>query len=256
MKKKITLFLSSLMLCLFFITGSSFAQGLLNDEANLLDGSEKTELSAKLEEISDRQGVNVAIVTMDSIDECTPEEFADDYYDEYWLGQDGILLLVNMEYSEWYISTAGYGITAITDAGRGYIADEFVPYLSDSDYITAFTKYAQLCDMFITEAKSGKPFDTGHMPKKPFPLFFIPIGLVAGLGGGFARTQMAKSDLKTVRKQKSAASYERAGSMNLMNSQDIFLYHTVQSVRKEENSGSDTHTSSSGETHGGGGGHF
>lgn len=52
----------------------------------------------------------------------------------------------------------------------------------------------------------------------------------------------------------------KAGSMNITESRDMFLYNTVTRTAKPKDNdsggGSSTHTSSSGSTHGGGGGKF
>ena len=53
----------------------------------------------------------------------------------------------------------------------------------------------------------------------------------------------------------------KKGSLNITDSSDLFLYHTVDRTAKpkdDDNSsgGSSTHTSSSGTTHGGGSGKF
>ena len=114
----------------------------LVDDAGLLDSSEEEELESELDEISERQQFDVVVVTVNSLEGKTPQDYADDFYDYngygYGSDHDGVLLLVSMEDRDWYMSTTGYGITAITDAGREYISDQFVPYLSDGEYLEAF----------------------------------------------------------------------------------------------------------------------
>ena len=131
------------------------------DMAELMDESEKSSLLSKLDEISERQQLDVVVVTVNTLDGKTPAAYADDFYDYngYGYGQnkDGVLLLVSMEDRDWYISTTGYGITAFTDKGIDYISDEFKPYLSDGDYYEAFVEYAKQCDKFMTQAGEGKP---------------------------------------------------------------------------------------------------
>lgn len=230
---------------------------LLSDQANLLTKEEKEALQQKLTKISSENKVNVAIATVDTLEGKTAMNYADDYFDKIGLG-DGALLLISMEDRDWYISTGGYGITAFTDEGLKYISNKFLPYLKDDDYAKAFDTYAELCSEFIAKAKAGTPYDKGNMPKPPYPVLFIPAAIAIGIGGGFLRAGAAKRALKSVEVQESAASYERDDSMNLTGSDDIFLYNTVDSVEivEDTSSGSSTHTSSSGETHGGTGGKF
>jgi len=64
-----------------------------------------------------------------------------------------------------------------------------------------------------------------------------------------------KGQLKSVRFKSAASDYTKAGSMNVTESRDLFLYRTVSRREKprENSGGSSTHTSSSGRSHGGGG---
>ena len=51
------------------------------DNAGLLTDSEQSELLDKLDEISERQQVDIVVVTTDSLNGKTPEAYADDLYD-------------------------------------------------------------------------------------------------------------------------------------------------------------------------------
>ena len=125
----------------------------LVDRADLLSELEEEELEARLDEISERQQADVVVVTVNSLDGKSAQDYADDFYDYngYGIGTDksGILLLVSMEARDWHITTTGFGIRAITDAGLDYISDQFLPYLSDGEYLDAFETYADLCDEFL-----------------------------------------------------------------------------------------------------------
>ncbi len=238
----------------------------LVDNADLLTDSEESVLLARLDEISQRQQTDIVVLTVDSLDGESPMEYADDFYDYNGYGfgdnNDGVLLLVSMEDRDWWMSTTGYGITAITDAGIEYISEEFLPDLSDGDYAEAFQTYAKLCDEFITQAKTGQPYDEGHMPKEPFNIAWnLFIAFVIGLVVALIVTNIMKNKLKTVRFQSAAGNYIKANSMNVTESRDLFLYtHVDRHAKPKETSsssgGSGTHTSSSGWTHGGGGGKF
>jgi len=228
------------------------------DEAGLLTDTELVDLEAKLTQISGRQGVDIVVVTVDSTEGKTPMAYADDYYDYHGYRADGILLLISMEDSDWWVSTTGYGITAITDAGLEYISDRFVPCLSDGEFAEGFIVFAELCDEFITQAKTGEPYDTHNLPKAPFALIRnLIIALVIGLIAALCVTGSMKSKLKTVRQQARADDYMAKDSLQLTHSRDLFLYtHLDRRAKPKSSSGSTTHTSSSGRTHGGGGGKF
>lgn len=234
----------------------------LVDNADLLASGEEKQLLEKLDSISERQGLDIVVVTVPSTGNRSPMVYADDFYDRVGYRKDGILLLISMEERDWYISTAGYGITAITDAGRECLADRFVGYLSDGDYLRAFEIYADGCDEFIDQARTGEPYDVGNLPKEPFDLLpCLIISLVLALIVALIVTGVMRSGLKSVRFKRSAAGYVKTGSLKLTESRDLYLYTHVSRIPRPQNNsspgtGSSTHTSSSGTTHGGGGGKF
>lgn len=270
MMKKISVGICSLVLCFLMLLPSNAAEmdGFANeyerlqDMAELLTPEERAYLTDMLDEISERQELEVTIATTDALYGSTVAEYADDLYDEcrfgYGADKDGLLLLISMEERDWYISTCGYGITAFTDAGIEYIGKQIRSDLSAGSYAAAFQSYAELCDDFITQAKSGTPYNKSNLPREPLSLVWIPIALVVGFVIAKIIVGNMKGKLKTVRKQAAANSYVKDGSMSITDSRDLFLYHTVTRSEKPKSSSSSssTHTSSSGTTHGGGGGKF
>ena len=261
MKQFLTLILTlsfCLFLCFPVFAGEQMPR--LIDNVDLLTNSEESSLLATLNEISERQGVDIVVLTVYSLDGKSPRAYADDFYDNSGYAYDGILLLLSMEFRDWYISTSGYGITALTDAGIDYISDQFLPALSSGDYADAFMTYATLCDNFIDEARAGTPYDIGTLPKVPFAVGQkLLLSLVIGFVIAFIITSIMKSKLKSVKAQAAANNYVKAGSLQITHSHDRFLYRHVDRRPRPQNNGgggSSTHTSSSGRSHGGGGGKF
>ena len=258
MKRKFFVLMTVFCLLATCLLSVSAASPRLVDDAMLLSSGENAEIINRLNEISTRQGLDIVIVTADSTGGSTPMEYADDYYDYHDYAADGVLLLVSMEESDWWISTTGYGIQVFTDAGIEYIGNKIVPFLSEGDYAGAFETFAELCDEFITQAKTGDPYDTHNLPKEPFDfLMNLAICFVIGLVIAAIATAIMKGQLKSVRSQAGASSYVKSGSLNVTHRQDLFLYRDVKRTAKPKDSGgSSTHTSSSGRSHGGGGGKF
>ena len=260
MKRKVCLFFSVLLLCMSMTIPALAAGDRLVDEADLLSVSEEETLEMQLDEISDRHQLDVVVVTMDDLNGYSATAVADDYYDYNGYRPDGILLLVSMTEREWAISTTGYGITAFTDAGLGYLEDQFLDALSDGEYFDAFDTFAEVCDEMILQAKTGEAYDVGNMPKGPFPfLRNAAISLAIGLIIALIVTGIWRGQLKSVRPQAYASEYVIPGSMHLTNQQDMFLYRNVTRRIIETDSdsgGSSTHISSSGTTHGGSSGKF
>lgn len=263
MKNKWLSALLAVLLCFTFVI-PAFAAPVSSvrvlDGADLLTASEAADVAAALDEVSEQHSMEFAIVTVDSLGEFTPADYADDTFDDLFDGADGALLLVSMQYSDWYISTCGSAIRVFTDAGIDYIGEKVSSLLSDGKYADAFEKFAELCDQFATQAETGEPYDSNNLPREPLSAIWILIAIVVGFVLAGMVVSGMKSKLKTVRAQNEAANYVRDGSMNLTNSRDLYLYHTVTRAKKADNnkrsSGSSTHTSSSGRTHGGGGGKF
>lgn len=260
MKKLLTVLICVFLLSSVFVF-PAFASGapLLVDDADLLWDHEEAEISERLENISREHGMDVVVVTTNSLGGKSPVAYADDYYDYNGYAPDGILLLISMEDRDWRISTKGFGITAFTDEGLDYMADRFLIYLSDGDYAMAMETYVDLCDEFITQAENGAPFGYGNMPRQPFAFGKnLLISLIIGFVIAFIVTLVMKSKLKSVKAQPAASHYVKKGSMNLTIQRDMFLYSHIDRRRRqtESSGGSSTHRSSSGSSHGGAGGKF
>lgn len=257
------IFSAILVVALSFSAFASEGKPRLIDNAQLLDASEFKNLSSKLDEISERQQMDIVILTEKSIGGKSARDYAGDYFDynNYGIGEDksGVLLLINMEERDRYMSTKGYAVKAFTDAGINYISEKILPELKDGDYNGAFENYADLCDEFITKAKTDKPYDTRNLPKKEFDIrFWIPAAIVAGLVASWLTTLYMKKQLKTVLSKPKADDYIQKDSLKIKNHRDIFLYSSIvrHARPKSRSGGSSTHRSSSGSIHGGGGGKF
>ncbi|MEE3419926.1 MAG: TPM domain-containing protein [Lachnospiraceae bacterium] len=238
------------------------------DDAGLFTEDEAAALTDKVDTLSEELEFDIVIVTTNTLDGKDHVAYADDYYDDNGYGygddRDGALLLISLDPDDRvaYISTRGFGITAMTDAGIDYMLDKIVDgHLKDEDYYGAADTFADLSEQFVNQAMTGEPYDTGNMPKKPFTagvlVRFIIVAIIAGLIVGFCVIAWLGADMKSVKAQKNARNYEKG--LVLSRSQDLFLYRTVSKVHIDRSSGgggSSVHTSSSGASHGGGGRSF
>lgn len=278
MKKKIGTIFFALLLALLMAC-PTFAAGDMPrfvDEAGLLTDSEGRELLEQLNEISERQQVDVVVVTVNSLEGASAMEYADDFYDRNGYGfgdeEDGILFLISMGERDWCMSTSGFGITAFTDAGMEYISEIILSDLSEGDYMWAFTIFADMCDDYITEARNGEPYDVDHLPNEPLALLFcLVMALAVGFVIALIVTGIMRLSLRSVYSKTEADSYVKKGSLKLTTENDLYLYKRVdrREKPKEENKdtsgtssstrssgGSTTHKSSSGKKHGGISGKF
>lgn len=233
------------------------------DNADLLSDSEETQLEQSLSSKSRELGFDIVVVTEESTGDKSAEAYADDFYDYNGYGQgddnDGCILLISMENRDWHISTTGYGITALTDRGIQYIADQFLESLSDGNYSNAFNIFADQVEIFVEQARTGEPFDSGNLPakKKAFHPMFAVWGLVLGLLSALGVTGGMKAKMRPVGFASAAKEYLNKDSFKLTGRSDTFITASVTRQKKtDDEGGSSTHTGSSGTTHGGGGGHF
>ena len=175
MKKKLftvyfALLLSVMIICPVFAAGDL---PRLVDVADLLSDYEETALLEELDEIRERQQTDIVVVTVDSLEGESVMDYADDFYDYYGYGfgdeRDGILLLISMEERDWYISTSGFGITALTEAGLTYLSQAFQSDLQEGDYAAAFTTFAVGCNDLVAQARTGEPYGAEVFSRGRFP---------------------------------------------------------------------------------------
>ena len=274
MKRKVIMLLSVVALCVLF-AGTALAENkdYVVDNADILTDSEEAELEQKAAEVSQRQGLDIVLLTVNSLEGKTVANYADDFYFFNGYGQgessDGVIMTVAMDDRKWGIETTGYGITALTDYGMDLMDEAIVPYLGDGDYVKAFGKFIEMTDDYVTRARNGSPVDTydEDAADKSFPWGIrAAISAAIGLLAGFLGTGSMKSKLKTVYSLTAAEDniINQSLFLNKEASRDLFLYNNIVQVPiatdnnngGNSSGGSTTHVSSSGMTHGGHSGNF
>ncbi|MBR3767195.1 MAG: TPM domain-containing protein [Clostridia bacterium] len=272
----------------------SVRESLIYDFAQLISDEDEEILLSKLEEISKTYECEVAILTVNSTNGQDITIFADDYYDYNGFGygenDDGIMLVVDMGNREFATTTHGTAIEIFSDYNLSLLENEFIPYLSDSDYTGAFIAFQEKCnDIFFDYNYNSVNDDynynvdddyyyeddyyyNDYKPNEPSNQFFsikwILVAIVIGIIIGFIYTGYLKSQLKTVRSKAAASDYVVAGSFNITQQRDVFMYRNIKKTPKPKanntsgnstgrsSGGSSTHRSSSGRTHGGSRGRF
>lgn len=262
---------------------------LFVDNAELLTPDEGEALNAKLTEISDRNMVDVAIVTVNSLDGVGVKLYADDFYDfngyGYGENDDGILLLLAMETREWAITTYGSAINTFTPYRQDCIMNDsgVLDSFAVGDYGEGFGIFADECDAWLTATQDGydadadgavwptgyfsdPDIDLGESEGLPFiPPVYILISVAAGFLVAFVALKIIAAPLKSVRKQTGAGDYVVPGTMAVTNANDVFLYSNVTrtAIPKDDGNshsggggGGSVSVGSSGRSHGGSSGHF
>lgn len=236
------------------------------DETDYLTDDEYEKLKERLNSIREAYNVDVAVAIDEEMWGDTAEQAADDTYDYYFYGagagDDGILLYISKEPRNYYITTHGYGATAVTDAGVDYLKETITPHLQNDEYYDAIAAYADGVDWLLDTAAKGEPYDIkGSKSIGKAVLIGIIISLVLSLVIAKILNKGKVEEMNTAREQTDAHGYMRPGSFNLQMSQDVFLYSRIdKEARRQESSsgggGSSMHTSSSGRSHSGGGGSY
>ena len=254
----------------------SYADGDMEyavDSAEVLNTDELETLKYKLAQISDENNIDVGIVTVEYLDGKTAQEFANDLFEQNKFGKgenrDGILLLVATEDREWAMSTHGSAKEAFNQDGLDYLSGEFLPYLSDDDYYSAFENFLNNAQELGAMYVAGNPYRVEYDEEVNYPIegepikeeginnsVWIPLSIVIGCAISFVIMMMYKSQLKSVKSESRADDYLM--DMKLVKSQDIFLYRTVtRTMRpKNEDHGNNFNNSGGGGDYGGSSGSF
>ncbi|SCG81658.1 UPF0603 protein [Proteiniborus sp. DW1] len=248
------------------------------DEADLFTQTEEDALQAKAFELSERLNLDTVILTIQDSKGKSSRAYADDFYDENGFGYgesyDGLILLINMDDREVYISTCGKAIDYFTDARIESILDKVYIYLTEGNYslgaeafLTEVEYYFQKGipsnqytydeDTGISSKGNAEVFQKKDLASRLLIFFLISIGV-----GGISVGIMAINNKGRV--STNQGTYLDRNSFNLINSQDrhvntrvTFVNINTESKSSAGKAGRSTvHRSSSGRSHGGGGRKF
>ena len=245
MKRLISLFLALILCTMLSVSVSAAQMPRLVDGADLLTDSEEADLLAQLDGASDDLQADIVIVTLESCGGYSADEVINAFYDQYEYGygisRDGVMLLLSMAERDYRIVCNGFAADAITPGERDSIGDEIVEELSDGAYYEAFEEFLAQCKWEIDGERNGYPFAFGRN---------LGVSLMIGLITALLITGVLRSQLKSVSSRTGAREYAKPGSMKMPRSSDLYLYRTVNRIRKpRESSGN-----SGGFRSGGGGG--
>lgn len=238
MKKRLFSLLLALLLCALFVLPAFAADTThplrLIDKVGLLSSQDKAKIIARLDEVSEENDFDVAIVIAPAEEVGSQtKSYADRYYVEngYGMGSDasGILLVIspNGDRVNYAYTTFGKDSKPFDEDAFDRLDDAFLPALRERDYTASCLAFAETC---------GGIAESGGIPV----VAWIIISLIAGALLSFLiPMSVLKGQLKSVRMQNAASSYVRANSMQLTQERDLFLYRNVtRTARPKNNSGS------------------
>jgi len=244
----------------------------VNDYLNYITASEKLELQNIIESVVKNHNLEVVIVITNDTKGKSSMNFADDFYDNngYGVGSDysGILMLINMDKRETWISTTGKAIDIFTDSRILDMNNNVTEELSKKEYYKACKNFiadvVNYSNMGIPEGQQRVDSstdiiytETTYLQKvfkliKFFPIYIgaLIISIIATIVASLSSKGKVTINSRT---------YE-GGSFVLSYTKDDFIREatTMVKIQTLSNNGakSSTHTGSSGRSHGGGGGKF
>lgn len=287
MKKILTVIILSLLLISLPLSASAYdyeegsRTALINDLAELLDEDAEFTLNSKLEQISELNECEVAILTVNTTDGMDITEYSDDFYDYNGFGygenDDGIMLVINMGTREFATTTHGTAIDIFTDYNLSQLENEFIPYLSQGEYENAFIAFYEKCESIFADYENyqenydggyvyfpdddddgyvyfpddGKPSGFKGIASEIFSIKWLIVSVIIGIVIAFIYTAHLKGQLKTVRSKSAASDYIVPDSMQLTQQRDVFMYRNVSKTAKPKNNSSGG-TRSGGSSFGGG----
>ncbi len=185
-RDKFALLAVLLLACCSFARAEKIAdirpQGYVTDLAKVIDPTTKAKLETLCAEVEQKTGAQIAVVTVNSLDGRTREDYAADLYKELGVGvkkeNRGVLLLLAPKDHQYKIEV-GYGLEpVINDARAGDIGREMVPDLKQEDYSAAVllgtTRIAQLIAADKGVQLNGVPANQPRAPASETP-WWIPV---------------------------------------------------------------------------------
>lgn len=244
------LFCCAVFLRLFSGAGSvtAYAQSehTVYDYAGIMSESAEKNLSESAKKLIKDSGVDAVICTTSTLEGLTLSEYAKKVFSDVNAGiskeKDGILLLISFDamhsgkgereiyfYTSGYAENGGfneYGIDRIT----GLVADK----LSGGDYEGACEEWLTLSGKFLEAAKDGKPYSAEHRYKTGGDyLAGLLISFAAGLVIAGAACFVMIKMMRTSAPKYDSADYVKKDSFHVTKQRDIYVYSTVQRVKRE-----------------------
>lgn len=244
-----------------FIPIEQFAGRPVVDMAGILTLSEQQEIAARFTEFSESLKTDAAVVLVPDTGDLTAEAYADDFFDYggygYGEDRDGILLLIATGDGggrrEAHISTSGKRtINTVTDSRIDDLLDALIDGgAADGNYAAGINAYIDKLHTIIQS-----PEQAAAAKLKSSLLFALGTGVFVFLISFLVLLKRYKIAGAKPYYDRAKQTTVRFASVN----DPLISTNTISTVRPKNrssgSSGSSTHTSSSGRSHGGGGRSF
>jgi uncharacterized protein len=160
-------------------------QGYVNDFANVVDAASRQQLEQYCASLEQASGVQLAIVTLPSLDGEPVDQVANDLFRKWGIGKkgkdNGILLLLSIGDRRSRLEL-GYGVEpAITDGLAGDVLRSMAPYLRAGRYGDALLEATGAIGTRIAQTKDVLP--AAPLPRPQYRRSrepSLPFGVIAG----------------------------------------------------------------------------
>jgi len=146
----------------------------VKDYLNYLSETEVQEFQSMIDEIANEYNLDTVVVITDKTDGKSSMEYADDFYDYNNYGLDtkksGILMLINMDAREVWISTKGEAIIIFTDSTIKTMVNDITRNLSNKDYYGASSKFLENVDYYCDKKLMTDNIDSNSTENVPTEL--------------------------------------------------------------------------------------
>lgn len=265
MKRRILCLAAALLVLLALCAPALGADGgqtqYIYDFAGLLSADEAAALEQNAQQISERYGCGVYVVTVDDYqnyyEASDIEQFAEGAFTDLSFGlgpeEDGILLALSMAERDYDLCAHGaLGHYAFTDYGKGVLAERwFLDAFGQDDWAAGMQRYLDGCKTFLQQAADGEPFDRGSDPErledirilKGITVVLVPLltALIVCL--------ILRGKMKTARAQTHANAYIPADGVRIREQTDRFLTVTQTRVKVTSEKSGGTSVNSGGFSH-------
>ncbi|MDO4632780.1 MAG: TPM domain-containing protein [Eubacteriales bacterium] len=263
-----------LVLCLsFFTMAVSASDSQVYDLAGLFSSEEADQLAQTVQALQNKHKMNFAVLTTEDAEGKSAEAYADDFYDEHiypeGLKKGGVLLLIDMDNREYYVSTAGDMIYYLTDAYIEDVLNQGESSMRRGAYADAVRSMLARIDQIVDKGLDGSRYqvdrDTGKVTRyRSITRFEALLALGASLLIALLACLGVKSSYSNIHDYRYDVS--KNADMHLHRNNDLLInhYETRRRIHRNSSSGgghghggrSTTHHSSGGHSHGGGGRRF
>jgi len=163
------------------------AQGYVTDLAGVIDPATRQKNELLATEVEQKTGAQIAVVTVNSLEGQTRDDYAVDLYKHLGIGtkgkDNGVLILIAPKDRQYKIEV-GYGLEpVINDARAGDVGRDMVPDLRKGDYsaaaLTGATGVAQFIAADAGVQLTGLPKRAARPPTHEAP-WWLPFVLFGG----------------------------------------------------------------------------